>query len=333
MSIEVFMPKLGMTMKEGLITEWLKQEGDAIEKDEPILEIETEKISNSVVSPASGILEKIFYTVGEIVPIGTIIANISENTKGMKPSKVEKESISESESCKVEINGKIVREIIPVSGARKVIGERMAESLRRSPQATMTTRADMSELIALKGYYAEKGYKVTLTEIFVKIVGIALESNLIINSSIEDGKLYIYQSVNIGVGVGTEKGLFVPVIKNVDKKSILEISNELKELSGKIRESNISIDDMTGGTFTISNMGMFDVDIVTPIINPPEAAILSIGATRNEVIAAEDGTIVIKPLTTLSFTADHAVMDGLIAVRFLEFLKGIMKNPTKYLKI
>lgn len=332
MSVEVFMPKLGMTMKEGLITNWLKKEGDAVAKDEPVLEIETEKISAAVEAPASGILEKIYFPKGETVPIGAVLALIGEKAGETAPSGEKADGAPAFEAPGPEKDGKIIKEVIPLGGIRKVIGERMTESLRKSPQGTMTARADMTGLIALKERYAEQGHKVTFTDLFVKIIGLALESNPIVNSSIEDGKLYVYQSVNIGVGVGTENGLFVPVIRNAEKKSVLEISGELKELSRKIKENRISADDMAGGTFTISNMGMFDVDIVTPIINPPEAAIMAIGATRREAVAEEDGTIGIRPLTTLSLTADHAVMDGLPAVRFIAAIKEIMKNPGPYLE-
>lgn len=329
MSLEVYMPKFGMTMKEGKIVNWFKKEGDDVEKGEPILEVETEKIVNTVDAQVSGKLEKILYPEGETVSIGIVIAYIDVQLSESIPA-IQKEEKSDTDLI-AEDPVKIIREIKPLSGLRKIIGERMAESLRRSPQGTMTTRADMTELIALKDYYKSQGHKVTFTDMFVKIVALAFQSNPIINSAIEDGKLVIYQSANIGVAVGTEGGLLVPVIKNAEKKSILEISREVKEMSKKIKENHIKTEDMTGGTFTISNLGMFDVDIITPIINPPEAAILAIGTTHKEVVVLEDGATCVKPLTTLSLTADHAIMDGLPAVKFLASIKEIMKNPREYL--
>jgi pyruvate dehydrogenase E2 component (dihydrolipoamide acetyltransferase) len=328
MADKVHMPRLGMTMEEGTLMKWLKQEGDYVKKGEPLAEIASEKITNEIEAPSNGILDKIVISEGETVPVGTVVAYLAE-------SLTERDKVQEKAAQIVkqeEIKGpKTVLEVKPLSGLRKIIGERMAESLRRSPQGTMTTRADVTEIIALKNEYAAQGYKVTFTDMFVKIVGLALEKNPILNSSIEDGKLILYKSVNIGVGVGTEEGLFVPVIKNVEEKSILDISRELKDLVQKINDKKITPDEMVGGTFTISNLGMFSVDVVTPIINPPEAAILAIGATRKEVVVMEDGTTAVRPLTTLSLTADHAVMDGIPAVKFLATINEIMTKPHEFL--
>ena len=328
MSIEVYMPRLGATMKDGTLTRWLKKEGDSVQKGEPIAEITSEKLTNEIEAPEDGFLDKIIIQEGETVPVATVLAVISSEAKGS----LEPQSCREEEIKTEDIQGpKTVLEAKPLSSLRKVIGERMAESLLHSPQGTMTTRADMTELIALKDELAIIGKKVTYTDMFVKIVGLSLEKNPLLNSSIEDGKLILYKSINIGVGVGIEDGLLVPVIKNVEQKSLLQISQELKELAVKVKEKRITSDEMTGGTFTISNLGMFDVDIITPIINPPEAAILAIGATRKEVTVLEDDSIVVRPITTLSLTADHAVIDGIPAVTFLSTIKDIMKNPHEFL--
>jgi pyruvate dehydrogenase E2 component (dihydrolipoamide acetyltransferase) len=328
MSIEVYMPRLGATMKDGTLTRWLKREGDSVQKGESIAEITSEKLTNELEAPEDGFLDKIIIQEGETVPVATVIAVISSEAKGsLEPKPGQEEEIRNKDN----LGSKIVLEEKPLSSLRKIIGERMAESLLHSPQGTMTTRADMTELIALKDELAATGKKVTYTDIFVKIVGLALEKNPLLNSSIEDGKLILYKSINIGVGVGIEDGLLVPVIKNVQQKNLLQISQELKELAVKVKEKRITTDEMTGGTFTISNLGMFDVDIITPIINPPEAAILAIGATRKEAIVLDDDIIVVKPVTTLSLTADHAVMDGIPAVTFLSTVKDIMKNPHEFL--
>lgn len=327
MAAEVNMPRLGMTMKEGTLVKWLKQEGDYVKKGEALAEITSEKITNEIEAPSDGILDKIIIKEGETVDVGVVVAYLGESGKRRTVQEKPVEEVKEK-----EIKGfKTVREVKPLSGLRKVIGERMLDSLQRSPQGTMTTRADVTELKTLKDEYAAQGHKVTFTDMFVKIVGLALEKNPLLNSSIEDNKIILYKSVNIGVGVGTEDALLVPVIKNVETKSVMDISQELKNLVKKIKEKKITSEDMTGGTFTISNMGMFDVDIVTPIINPPEAAILAIGATRKEIVVLEDDSTAVRPITTLSLTADHAVMDGIPAVKFLESINEIMTNPHKYM--
>jgi pyruvate dehydrogenase E2 component (dihydrolipoamide acetyltransferase) len=327
MKIEVYMPRLGATMKEGTLENWLKSEGDAVKKGEPLVEITSEKLTNEIEAPAAGFLEKIIVQEGDTVPTGTIIGIISEEN-----SNLNNQSEQKIENKKEDQQGpKTVLEAKPLSSLRKVIGERMAESIRISPQGTMTTRADMTELIGLKDELSAAGKKVTYTDMFVKVVGLALEKNKLLNSSIEEGKLVLYKSVNIGVGVGSEDGLFVPVIKNVEQKSLIQISQELKEMALKIKEKRATADDMTGGTFTISNLGVYDVDVITPIINPPEAAILAIGTTRKETVVLEDDSIVVRPMTTLSLTVDHCVMDGIPAVAFLSTIKEIMKSPKEFI--
>lgn len=224
-------------------------------------------------------------------------------------------------------DGKVIRREYPLAGVRKIIAHRMVESLQKSPQATMTTKADMSALISLKETNAKQGLKLTYTDLFIKVAAVALKLNPALNSSLQNGRIKEYESINIGVAVGTEKGLFVPVIKNIQDKGLAEISQELKGFIQRINEGRINGDDFTGGTFTISNLGMYGIDMMTPIINAPEAAILCTGATRRELVAGDDDTVKIKPMITLSLTLDHAVMDGLHGAKFMETFRKVMENP------
>lgn len=348
MSAEVYMPKFGMTMKEGTIIRWLKKEGETVNKAEPVAEVESEKITMTVDAPAAGVLYKVLFPEGTTVEIGKVIAYIDEASAakqaGAPPGQAEEPGLAakavedetpmpfnQARPSEPADSFKTVREIRPYAGLRKTIGERMAESLRRSPQGTMTVKADMSGVLAFKKQCFEKGHKVSVTDILIKITGLALDKNPILNASIEDDKIVLYKSINIGVGVAAENGLMVPVIRNVEGKSVFEISAEMKELMRKIGENRITSNDMKGGTFTVSNMGMFEVDIITAIINPPEAAILAVGSTRREMVVLEDDTTQIRPVTTLCLTADHAVMDGLPATKFLKDMKEIMKAPEEHI--
>ncbi|SMP63888.1 dihydrolipoamide acetyltransferase family protein [Anoxynatronum buryatiense] len=331
MPIEIHMPKLGMTMKEGTLVKWLKSEGDGVKKGEPIAEITSEKISNEIEAPADGVLNKPIVKEGDVVGIGAILAYISESSDDIAVIKEQLIEILDEPKIHQIHHDKTILQQKPLSSLRQIIGERMSESLQRSPQGTMTTRADMSGLIRLRELYAEQGHRVSLTDIFVKIAGLALEKHRLLNSTIVENDLIIYESINIGIAVGTEEGLYVPVIKNVASKGLLEISLESKQLIQQIMDKKITSAHMTGGTFTISNLGMFDVDVITPIINPPEAAILAIGTTRKEVVVLENDATVILPLTTLSLTADHAIIDGLPAVSFLASLKEMMTNVHQYI--
>jgi pyruvate dehydrogenase E2 component (dihydrolipoamide acetyltransferase) len=243
---------------------------------------------------------------------------------------MQKEAVMKEDHELIIENGKEILKELPLSGIRRMIAAKMEESLRKAPQATVTAKADMSALIALKKKYSDEGIELTYTDLLVKVTEYALKLNPSLNASLQNGKIVQYKSINIGVAVGTDNALFVPVIKNVQNKSLLEVSKELKGLIRKIKEHKITSDDLTGGTFTLSNMGMFKVDVMTPIINVPEAAILSIGTTRKELVVENDDTIRIKPMTTLSLTLDHAVIDGLPAARFLETYLLIMENPLNY---
>lgn len=227
-------------------------------------------------------------------------------------------------------DGKTIAKEMPLAGIRKIIAARMSESLKKSPQATMSAKTDMSALKALKESYANNGVKLTYTDLLVKATAEALKLNPTINSSLQDGKIVQYESINIGVAVGTDKALFVPVIKNVQKKSVVEVSKELRRLIQKANEGKLLPEDFSGGTFTISNLGMFNLDVMTPIVNIPEAAILCIGATRKELVVEDDDTIKIKPMTTLSLTIDHAVLDGLPSAKFMESLCSVIQNPSQY---
>lgn len=227
-------------------------------------------------------------------------------------------------------NEKIILDEAPLIGVRRMIAKRMEESLKKSPQATITMKADMSALADLKETYLSQGTKLTYTDLFVKVTACALELHPVLNASHQEGKIIRYKSINIGVAIGTDEALYVPVIKNVPKKTLVEVSEELKELIRKVNEGKITTEDVSGGTFTLSNLGMFGIDMATPIINIPEAAILCIGMTRKELFVEDDDSIKIKPMTTLSLTLDHAVMDGIPGAKFLATYRSIMTNPTEF---
>lgn len=217
------------------------------------------------------------------------------------------------------------------SGLRKIIGTNMTRSMEKSPQSTITIRVDMSAMQALKAKFKEKGEKITFTDIYIKAVSCALLKHPAVNASLQDEKfLYQYANTNIGVAVGTEQGLYVPVIKDVQDKSISDISRELKEIAANLRGGNVDPAYFAGGTFTVSNLGMYDIDVMTPILNMPEAGILCLGVIRKEFVIQSDDTAVIRPMMTLSLTLDHAAMDGVDGATFLMTLRDIIADPEKY---
>lgn len=222
---------------------------------------------------------------------------------------------------------KIIDKVIPLTGVRRIIGKRMKESLDKSPQATGSTRIDMTGLLLLKKSFEARDVKVTYTDLLIKIVSEALKIHPELNASLIDNKIIMYKSINIGIAVAANDLLFVPVIKNVQNKSIIEISKETKELIDKVKTGKIKPKDFSGGTFTLSNLGMHDVEVMTPIINIPEAAILSVGSIKKELVVEDDDAIRIKPLATFSITIDHTVIDGIHSIKFLETIRDIIANP------
>lgn len=228
-------------------------------------------------------------------------------------------------------DGKLVKEIIPLNGIRKMIADRMTESMSRSPQATVTTKADMTELLAYRNKLKTGGVEYSITDLVVKVIALALQENPIMNASRQGDKIYVYESVNVGIAVATENYLTVPVIKNVERKGLSQISQEVKDLVKRARTGTLRYEDISGGTFTLSNLGMFDVDVMTPILNIPEAGIVAIGPFHKEAVFDENDTMHIRQRASVCLTIDHAVTDGVPAAKFLNSINKILLNPTDYL--
>jgi pyruvate dehydrogenase E2 component (dihydrolipoamide acetyltransferase) len=228
--------------------------------------------------------------------------------------------------------GKKVKTTIPLKGMRRAIAEHMQRSLSVSAQLTSMGEIDMTEMVRLRNSLVEQeqklGTRITYTDIFVLAVAKVLKEHSIINSSLIDNEIRIWEEINIGVAVAVEEGLIVPVVKNADHKSLVEISQEVKTLVEKSRAGKLMPDDVAGGTFTITNLGAFGggYGFGTPIINQPQVAILGTGAiTERPVVRQEQ--IVIRPIMTYSFTFDHRVVDGAPAGRFMAALTQLLENP------
>jgi len=214
-----------------------------------------------------------------------------------------------------------VREVIPLTGIKKTAAERVSLSARTAPQTTLTMEVDMSNAMKL-----HEKVQVSYTDMLVRAVAKALREHSIINSTLEDEKIKIFADINVGVAVATERGLIVPVIRNADKKTLEEIASVSKELFEKTKQGKLTKEELTGGTFTITNLGMYGVDIFTPIINPPETAILGVGRVVERPVVV-DGQIMVRPLMQLSLTFDHRVVDGAPAAEFLQKIKKFLENP------
>ncbi|MCW6109805.1 dihydrolipoamide acetyltransferase family protein [Clostridium sporogenes] len=214
---------------------------------------------------------------------------------------------------------------VKMSTMRKVIASRMSESSKISPTVTYDIEVDMTNLKRLKEQIKDE-WKVTYTDLLVKIVSKVLIQYPLVNCSIEGDEMIFRNYANIGVAVALEEGLVVPVVKYANKKGLKDISIEVKELAEKAKNNGLTEENSTGGTFTITNLGMFGIKSFSPIINQPEVAILGVNMITNTPVV-ENGEIVIKPLMSLSLTADHRAVDGAVAAQFLKAVKKYMEKP------
>ncbi len=211
---------------------------------------------------------------------------------------------------------------IPLSGKRKVIAQRMSQSKREIPHAYFRISVDASRIFQIKKQYAQ----CTLNDIIIKCAAAAIHEFPAINATFENDIITLNDQINIGFAVDVDNGLIVPVVKDAYSKGIEEISAIARELADKARKGNLAYDDITGGTFTISNLGAYYIDEFTAIVNPPECAILAVGRA-SEAPWAENGSVVIKPVMNLTLSVDHRVIDGALAARFMKKLKDILENP------
>lgn len=361
------MPRLSLTMKEGTVGKWYKREGESVEKGEPIVEVVSEKATYDLEAPSSGVLRKILVEAGVDVPVNAVIGVITLPDEPFSEAETiaETQETAEAESEKrvpaspaakrlarehgLDLStvrgsgpeGRIVEEdvqriieqsagtapkvkqTIPLSGFKKTSAERLSMSFRTAPHSTIIMETDVSKAEEL-----HQKAQVSYTAIIVKAVAKALSELPLINSTLEGDRIKMYEDVNVGVAVATENGLVVPVIHNADKKPLKEIDLAIKELTEKARQAKLTREDLTGGTFTITNLGMYDVAFFTPIINPPEAAILGIGKIIEKPVAL-NAKVEIKPVLTLSLSYDHRIVDGAPAAQFLQRVKEKIENTTE----
>jgi pyruvate dehydrogenase E2 component (dihydrolipoamide acetyltransferase) len=208
-----------------------------------------------------------------------------------------------------------IKDTVPLTGLRKTSAERLSASFRTAPHSTIMMEVDVSQAAAL-----HDKLQVSYTAILVRAVASALVEHTIINSSLDGNEIKIFEEANVGVAVATPNGLIVPVVRNADRKSLQDIDRAIEEMTAKAKQGKLTREEVSGGTFTITNLGMYGVEFFTPIINPPEAAILGVGKISEKPVVFE-GKIVVKPLIMLSLSYDHRIVDGAPAAEFLRKVK------------
>ena len=450
MAMRMVMPLLGQTMEEGTIIKWFKNEGDAIESGEPLLEVMTDKVNMEVEAPESGVVRKIFAQPDDIVPVkdpiciigsadesiddllaeapaeapaeaapaaaeaapatapapaakpepvqaapepavpaapasrifsspaarrvarerGIEIAALAGRGTGPNGRIVEKDVLNYAASAPqatplaakmatdmgvdiaavagTGIGGKVtsadlaapavpaapplqIGATIPFAGMRKAVAQNVAMSAQQSPHVTLVTEVNMTECVRMRKQIlpeAEKQYgvRISYTDIIIKAACRAILDKPIVNSSIQGDNIVIHDRVNIGVATAIEQGLVVPVIRDVPAKSLHQISTELKALVAKARSGEASGADFSGGTFTVTNLGNFGVDVFDPIITPGQSAILGVCRIVEKPVVV-DGEVEVAPMMNLCLSFDHRVMDGAPAAEYLARLREILEQP------
>ena len=425
MSEKIVVPVLGESITEATVSKWLKKEGDSVEADEPIVELETDKVNLEVPSPVSGILSEINSKDGTVVAVGALLGSVLENTKNSEKhekikkiqpktkennvvnletqknepkvfdeklkneelpeeplvlmNEVKNESGQEIEQenqilspavrkivaeKKIDIdsiegtgkNGRILKgdlltlmgskptpsarkaqygpeEKIKMTRLRQTIAKRLKQAQENAALLTTFNEVDMSSIMEMRKENQEDfqnryGVKLGFMSFFVKACIVALKTFPSINAEI-DGEDIIYKNYyNISFAVGTEKGLVVPVLKNADELSFADIEKNIKQISEKAKDGKLTIEDLQGGTFTISNGGVYGSMLSTPILNLPQSGVLGMHNIVERPVVV-DGEIKIRPIMYLALSYDHRIIDGKESVSFLKMIKENLENPKR----
>ncbi|MDR2162833.1 MAG: 2-oxo acid dehydrogenase subunit E2 [Clostridiales Family XIII bacterium] len=245
-------------------------------------------------------------------------------------------AVAAAQGAAVTKDGKRIAGVTPYSGVRKIIGERLAESKFTSPHLYFTQKVDAYELLSLRAVInGKQDKKTSVTDYIARAVVMTLVKYPEMNASLVGDVIEQYENVNLGIAVASPSGLIVPVVKGAERMSVIEISKASSPLFAKAREGKLVPEEYHGGTFTISNLGMFGIENFTAIINPPEVGILAVSATKDEpaVVQGEDGgkSIEIRPLMNITLSVDHRLIDGLLAAQFVSEVKRLLESPIELL--
>jgi pyruvate dehydrogenase E2 component (dihydrolipoamide acetyltransferase) len=395
MATPVYLKKMTWTMEEGLISKWLKREGDKISEGESLCEVETEKTTDEIQAPTSGTLLKVLHKEGTAVPVNALIAVIgspgedissvpmsAELTVATGPQAVPLEkaqqapvspTISEAQKPSLERirispsarrlarergidvtkikgtgpGGRIVSEDVlafsgkpeagpsaekyrsaPLAGHRKVIADRLSLSARTAVHVPITMEIDMTPVARVKSEKEKPSLQVSYNDFIIGATAMALREFPAVNTMLLGQELRTMSEVNVGFAVVSGDDLLVPVIRNADHLSLEDISRSTKTLAERARSGSLTTREMSGGTFTVSNLGMYDVDLFAPVINPPETAILGVGRIVPRLVVVGEN-MAIRQMMTLTLVFDHRVIDGVSAARFLQRVKQLLEDPEK----
>lgn len=233
-----------------------------------------------------------------------------------------------------DLNGITVMKDVPYTGVRRTIGENFVMASQAAPNTHSFVRVDLTDFIAYRNKLKAEGIKVSMTAAFMKLAAAALDENPFANAALDGKKIHLFADKNIATAIASDKDLlYTPVVRNVEKKSVVEVDKELNALIAKVADGTLSFEDMSGATFSISNLGSSDVCFTSQILMPPMSCILGIGKTSKEVVVDDNDNMVIRQMGYFQITVDHRVIMGSHAIRFYHSLIELAKTPEKYLAV
>src|SRR2546421_452425 len=327
MANEVKLPRLGQGMESGTIVKWLKAEGDQVEKGEPLYELDTDKVTQEVEAEASGVLRKIAreggIELGELKGTGREGRVVAEDVERAATTTAPVPQTTTTPAP----SGEIQR--IPLTSVRRTIARRLTEAWQ-APAFQIAMSADMTRTQSLHTLLAEQTKegepRPTVTDILTKACADALMRHRAVNALWAEDAIELHPSANVSIAVAIEAGLVVPVIHQAERLTIAELAAARADIVARARANELRQDDLDGGTFTISNLGMFGVEQFVAVLNPPQAAILAVGAIESKAVPTETG-FEARPLMTITLTCDHRSLDGATAADFLRTVKAFLEEP------
>jgi 2-oxoglutarate dehydrogenase E2 component (dihydrolipoamide succinyltransferase) len=379
MAVNIVVPPLGESISEATIAKITKKVGDAVKLDEMTIELETDKVSLEINSPAGGVISKLDVKEGDTVVVGQVIGAIDDNgvaptpapaiktetaeakqsvaTSGLAPSVrriAEEENLDltgvkgsgkdgritkgdalqmSAQTHNVIVNVDRKEDAVKMSKLRQTIAKRLKESQNTAAILTTFNEVDMTNVMSLRKDFQDTfqkkyGIKLGFMSFFIKACIVALKEIPAVNAEIRGDEIIYKNYADIGVAVGTENGLVVPVIKNADKMNMAELEKAVFDFGVKAKQAKITVADLQGGTFTISNGGTYGSLLSTPIINPPQSGILGMHKIQERPVAI-NGQVVIRPMMYLALSYDHRIIDGKEAVTFLVRVKELLEDPRR----
>ena len=407
MATEIRMPQFGVSMETGTVAQWLKAEGDAVKAGDVLASIETEKLTNDVVSEVDGVLLKIVAQEGEDIPVQGLMAyigqpgevlpdaggmaapaaaadtapaaaehvpapagqmsggrvkasplarriaaklgvDLSQVTPGGTSGRIRADDVrayaaqapaapaapaavapAPAAAAAEQMDGDTVEKL---SGMRKVVAQRMQQSHTEIPPVTQVTKVDVTALMQFRRELLEKtGKKYSVNDLILKATAKCLAAHPEMLVSFDGSQIIHRAHVNLGMAVALDTGLIVPVIRDADKLSLDALAACAKDLAARAKDGGLTPDDYKGSTFTVSNLGMFGIEMFTPIVNQPDAAILGVTAVEDELVMEADGTISKHQVMRLCCTFDHRAMDGAVEARFGMALRDLLQSPVEIL--